>query len=169
MNLREGTRRLALLLGAVGAILGGFVSYLELQTVLSQRSQHNKFEQLTASDVVTQERKCRLLGYYSGCSELPPLPQGYTLDKPKYTIEEPDGRPGASELSKGDIKTIQWTKKYDVESIVTEDGQTLYPTPAPSVWLYLLVALFPVLGFLIPWGAIRAIEWVVAGFVQPSK
>jgi len=27
MNLKEGTRRLALLLGVVGAILGGFASY----------------------------------------------------------------------------------------------------------------------------------------------
>jgi hypothetical protein len=57
MNLREGTRRLALLLGAIGAILGGFVSYFELQTVLSQRAQHNKFDQLANSDVVQQERK----------------------------------------------------------------------------------------------------------------
>ena len=32
MNLKEGTRRLALLLGVVGAILGGFASYLVLQT-----------------------------------------------------------------------------------------------------------------------------------------
>jgi hypothetical protein len=36
MNLREGTRRLALLFGAVGAILGGFTSYMKLQTTLAQ-------------------------------------------------------------------------------------------------------------------------------------
>jgi hypothetical protein len=40
MNLAEGTRRLALLLGVVGAILAGFASYLELQTVLGQRARH---------------------------------------------------------------------------------------------------------------------------------
>ena len=54
MNLREGTRRLALLLGVVGAILGGLASYLELQSVLVQRERHNKFERLTNSDVVKQ-------------------------------------------------------------------------------------------------------------------
>lgn len=57
MNLKEGTRRLALLLGVFGAIIGGFASYLELQTVREQRASYAKFEQLTASDVVQQERK----------------------------------------------------------------------------------------------------------------
>ena len=73
MNLREGTRRLALLLGVVGAILGGYFSFLYLQA--------------------------------------------------------------------GD---------------------------APAGWEYLLGTLFPILGFFIPWGAIRAIGWVVAGFIHPS-
>jgi hypothetical protein len=56
MNLKEGTRRLALLLGAIGAIVGGFASYLELQSILNQRERHNKFERLAASDVVKNER-----------------------------------------------------------------------------------------------------------------
>ena len=57
MNLREGTRRLALLLGVVGAVLGGFLSYLELQTALGQRARHNQFEALANSEVVRQERR----------------------------------------------------------------------------------------------------------------
>ena len=57
MNLKEGTRRLALLLGAVGAIFGGFSSYLELHTILEQRARHNRFEQLANSDVVRQQSK----------------------------------------------------------------------------------------------------------------
>jgi hypothetical protein len=81
----------------------------------------------------------------------------------------PDGTIDASVFDMGAIKTIHWTKDYGVKSIETEDGQTLYPTTAPNRWLYLLVALFPVFGFLIPWGTIRAIGWVGAGFVQPSK
>jgi hypothetical protein len=57
VNLREGMRRLALLLGVVGAILGGFASYLELQSILNQKERHNKFEQFAKSDVVRQEQK----------------------------------------------------------------------------------------------------------------
>lgn len=57
MNLGEGTRRLALFLGVVGAILGGFASYLELQSVLSQRARHNAFQSLAGSESVQRERK----------------------------------------------------------------------------------------------------------------
>ena len=57
MNLGEGTRRLALFLVAAGAILGGFASYLELQSVLSQRARHNAFQSLAGSESVQQERK----------------------------------------------------------------------------------------------------------------
>jgi hypothetical protein len=169
MNLGEGTRRLALLLGVVGVIVGGFVSYMELQAVPSQRERHSRFERLVTSDVVQKERKCRLLGYTSGCSMVK-LPPGATLDKPKYTIEELDGSPLASELSKGSISKIHWAKDYSVESIETDDGQTLYPTPAPSAWTYLWVSLVWIVpGFFIPWGVVRAIGWVGAGFVASQR
>jgi hypothetical protein len=181
VNLREGTRRLALLLGVVGAILGGFASYLELQTVLNQRARHNKFEQLAASDVVKHERKCRLAGILSGCSDLPAdfivkdSKTGVVLDWSKARPITPEadwkiwevGEP--STVNKGGIKNINWSADYGIESILTEDGQTLYPTPAPAAWEYLLIALFPILGFFIPWGAVRAIGWVGAGFVQSAK
>jgi|GEM_PF-1357601 len=265
MNLKEGTRRLALLLGVAGMIGGGFVSYVELQAVLSQRARHNRFEQLAHSYDILKERKCRLLGYDSGCFRIK-LPPGATLveqapndwqtvpsgasqqmppqndewsqyevtppvrtrnskpapsakvylndngspissapssetptakamhspPKPKYTIEDsPDPyaataepssgvptkfsseavTPLASEVNMDGIKTINWSQgmDYRVESIETEDGQTLYPTPAPSRWLYLLIALLPALGFLVPWGAVRGIGWVGAGFVAGPK
>jgi hypothetical protein len=79
MNLKEGTRRLALLLGAVGAILGGFASYGELRTILNQGGRL-----LAASDVIQ-------------------------------------------------------------------------------------IALYLILGFFIPWGAVRAIGWVGSGFVATSN
>lgn len=150
MNLKEGTRRLALLLGVVGAILGGYASYVELQTVLSQRALHNRFEQLSTSDIVKQERKS-LAGWVS-------------IDPKTGERTQWD-----QQVNKGGIKTIHWTEDNQIESIVPEDGLALYPTPAPAAGTYLLIALFPFLGFFIPWGAIRAIGWVGAGFVQPSK
>lgn len=77
--------------------------------------------------------------------------------------------PPASEINVGEIKAINWTmgKDYGVESIVTKDGQTIYQEPSPSAWTYFLIGLYPILGFFILWGAIRAIGWVSAGFVKP--
>ena len=166
MNLREGTRRLALLLGVAGVLFGGFVSNLELQTVLDQRARHNKFEQLANPSVMQQARESCFWEKY----RTPPLPTGAKLVPPYCFIPIADSNAAdytASELNNGGIKTVHFENR-ELASIETQDGQTLYPTPAPSAWLYLLVALFPILGFFIPWGAVRAIGWVGAGFVKPS-
>jgi hypothetical protein len=152
VNLREGTRRLALLLGVVGIILGGFASYAELQSVLGQRTRHVRFEQLADSDAVKKEHKDVESGWFTVAS--PP---------------DPSCNNDCSAVNRDGIKTIHWGKNYGIQSIATEDGQTFYPTAAPAGWTYLLIALFPVLGFLIPWGAVRAIGWVGAGFVAGPK
>lgn len=244
MNLREGTRRLALFLGAAGAIVGGFASYLELQSVLSQRERHNKFEQLAASDVVKNERnawpltlryspreaiealrklpevqqrdvfrsltqeertdllaklKCASTEWGVGStatvqgnlSQVDPFAEyqkpanppidyealakkygGTTVrkstDDPYACTAEPIDPP-ASTVNEGGIKTIRWTKVLGIESIEMEDGHTLYPTPAPSRWLYLIVATLPILGFAVTYGLVRAVAWVAAGFLATSK
>ena len=147
MNLKEGTRRTALLLGVVGALLGGFLSYLELNSVMEQRARNYRFERLVNSDVVRQEHK--------------KIADWKTIDpKTGERIQWED------QVDQGGIKTIQWSTDNEVESIVTEDGQMLYPTVAPSAWEYLWIPLFALLGFFIPWGVVRAIGWVVAGFVK---
>jgi hypothetical protein len=150
VNLREGTRRLAMLLGMAGVIVGGLASYVELQAALEQRARRNRFEGLVNSDVVRQERKDQAAGW--------------------VPIDPKTGERTTDQLvNKGGIKTIRWTEENEVESIETVDGEYLFPTPAPSAGTYLLVPLLPILGFLIPWGAIRAIGWVGVGFTQSPK
>jgi hypothetical protein len=151
MNLREGTRRLALLLGAAGAIIGGVFAYAQLQSTMRQRADHKQFEQLANSDAVQQDRKDFLAGWVSIDSK--------TGERIQWD----------QQVDKGGIKTIHWTKDNEIESIETEDGQTLYPTPAPGVWSYFLIAILPMLGFFIPWGVVRAIGWTLAGFIQPTR
>jgi len=57
MNFREGMRRSALLVGMVGAALGGFASYADLHEAMAARERYKSFEMLAKSDVVQQERK----------------------------------------------------------------------------------------------------------------
>jgi hypothetical protein len=264
MNFREGTRRLALLFGAAGAIAGGLASYVELQPVLSQRAMHNRFERLANSDTVKRTRRdfapeavvggdttsegqykyvqlpdgsyakflssatneeirARVVQLFpnaynsvapyqqnadTGKNAAPATPPGHTLDpsqpkKPHITEYDPNeltqkqsqqgkynqtdiadpwkqsaadfypdgpwriGEP--SPVNAGGVKNVYWAQGGEVSSIETEDGQTLYPTPAPSAWMYLLIAILPLLGFLIPWGIIRAIGWVGTGFSEPNQ
>lgn len=148
MNLKEGTRRLALLLGVVGAILGGFASYLGLQSVLEQRASYAKFEQLANSDVVNLKRKDCL-------SDDPP--PGYA----KLASQLQENTAG--------IKIIYWADDCKVVMIETDDWDWLSPELAPGGWEYLLIGLLPILGFFIPWVAVCAIGWVGTGFVTGSK
>ena len=226
MNVKEGTRRLALLLGAIGAILGGFASYLEWQSILNQRERHNKFEQLAASDVVKSERnawplvlryvpqkaiealrklpesqqrdvlytltpeeradllaklKCAssrwgvdstatIQGNLSQVNRPPSLPKGYTLDTPAPAKDDPyacsaeTGDPPNSTINRNGIETIHWTRALEVDFFDMVDGQTLYAVPAPNRLLYLFAAILPLLGFILPWGLIRAVGWVGSGF-----
>lgn len=168
MNLSEGMRRLALLLGVVGAISAGFVGYMQLQTDLSQRAQHKRFEQLANSDVVQQERKLR---FHTDPATGVTLDWGEAFDAQGNRISDPPHEFASvpSEVDKGGISAINWTKDIRVASIETQDGQTLYPTQAPRAWEYLLIALLPMLGFFIPWGAVRAVGWVGAGFIKGPK
>jgi hypothetical protein len=146
VNLKEGTRRLALLLGVIGAILGGFGSYMELQTTVEQRASNVKFEQLVASDVVQQERK--------NCLDPPP---GYD----KLNSQLQPNRLG--------IESISWTEDCRVGTIETGSDFLFALTP-PSLWFScLLAASFPFLGFLVPWGAIRAVGWVGVGFIEKKQ
>jgi hypothetical protein len=182
MNLREGTRRLALLLGAVGAIFAGFLSYAQLQSTLRQRAEHIRFEQLADSSVVEQARKeCfdsdapsehgPWKKYQNPLEKLPPLPKGAKLIPPYCYI--PDDHLNAlyytpSESNSGGIETVHFENR-EIASIESQDGQTLQPTPAPPARSYVLIAILPVLGFLLPWCAIRAIGWVATGFAHPGK
>ena len=151
MNFREGTRRLALLLGVVGAILGGFASYAELGSAQAQSTRHAEFQRLTAGFA------------NSGLAQR--MRQDAEHDPSDNSI-----MPGCC-----GIEEIVWDKNHvfndpsGVYSITTDGGQTVYATPAPAVWTYLLIPLFPVIGFFIPWGTIRSIGWVGTGFSQPPE
>jgi hypothetical protein len=194
MNFREGTRRLGMLLGAFGVILGGVVSFLILQPAMEQRARHNKFEQLAASDVVQQERKSKAISVLRGLTEdrqrdilarlapdvkkdilakfsaqpLVPAPLAPDLP-PGFIPYQPMPADSPSEPNWGGIKIIHWTNDIDVESIEMSDGQYLFPTPAPAAKTYFLAALLPVLGFFIPWGLVNAIGWVGAGFYRSTN
>jgi hypothetical protein len=114
---------------------------------MRENANHRKWERLANSDAVQHERRV--------FQKDPPPPAGFY--------------PDPSTINGDGVRTVLWNKGYEVASLVTEDGETLYPTPAPSVLEYLLVVILPIFGFLIPWGVVRAVGWVVVGFSPPHS
>jgi hypothetical protein len=215
MNIREGTRRLALLVGVLGMVGGGVASYATLSDAIDARARYKAFERLANSDAVEQEREYLLSLHLSpdavpsstdfqgtrtsGALDtstfkpLPSLPPGAIL-KPfsqsvgaakapdpyapyggSVAVNPPNGFVPlvpdsiASAASKDGIKSVLWSKNLEVQSIEKENGEVVISAQQPSLWTYFLVLLFPVAGFVIPWGAIRAVAWVGYGFAESPK
>ncbi len=180
MNLGEGTRRLALLLGVVGAILGGFVSYIELQETMRTKAEHDQFALVSSrieelgketqkaypaySDLNPADLGLRVLGKYP---QFWPWVGGHALQRPE--LPKPWEVHSAQQPQLDSWESAAKQDDWRVWGIKSPDGQTLYPTTAPGVWSYVLIAILPVLGFFIPWCVVRAIGWVAAGFFQPAK
>jgi hypothetical protein len=47
---------------------------------------------------------------------------------------------------------------------ITQEQANVLSQKPPTFGAYLLLLAFPVIGFLLPWGAIRALSWVLSGF-----
>jgi hypothetical protein len=99
MTFKRGMRRLALFLGVLGAIAGGFASYVGLRPLNAQRTRHKKFEQLANLDVVQQQRKLNSWGdqrdEYST-----PIPPGAAIGTP--ATSGPQSAPASQTLRVGD-------------------------------------------------------------------
>jgi hypothetical protein len=177
----------------IGTIFGGFASYVELQPTLKQRALHTQFARLSGTKAVVSkidilktapdfipapdDPKTGPWAKYAAKSGQTPQIDPRTGERLAASAQVKEYDPwelaaaesGATVINKGGVRSIHWTKDHGIESIDTEEGETLFPTPAPPAWKYLLVALFPIFGFLIPWSAVRAIGWVAAGFFQRTS
>ena len=178
MNLREGTRRLALLLGVAGAIAAGFYAYILLYATLQQRSAHQRF-QVAANRIERLGRAVQnQYPVYTGMDAsdvgwrvLTKYPQFWPWVSGRTNLEPELPKAWSPSAAPNREQTDPWqtaAKQTDwrIWGITTPDGQTFLPTPAPSEWSYLLILLTPIGGFIVPWGIIRAIGWVVAGFAN---
>jgi hypothetical protein len=54
-----------------------------------------------------------------------------------------------------------------VTSIQRSTGEVIRKTEGTHVGAFLTILLYPAFGFLIPWGVLRILTWVVSGFSSP--
>jgi len=180
MTFRRGMKRLALFLGALGAIVGGVAAYIATGSLITQKSHHQKFEQLVSTNAVQKERK--LLKWLQSAPvdangfSIGDVPLNTTGSAPPDTqfFPNPDYRPPTaqgsepSELALSGIAEVHWTQDNEVEYIKGTDGQCYFAGSAPRWWQYFLTLTLPIVGFFIPWGLVTALVWVCSGFIEPQ-
>lgn len=228
MNVREGTRRLAVVFGVIGCAVGCYASYADAKNLwkvkrfeslmvlpIAQEIEKlaKEFQATTRPGVSTFDletlRKLppgRKDALTSSLSEQIPLPPpGFTLDADGPTEPLVKGRLSAitrtnaeitKELGRRDLDPPVFVPERDsakaqgrglltvianrdgVRSITTDSngdirefrlltGESASRPDTRLLMSLLLVALYPVAGFVLPWGVLRSLSWVAAGFLAP--
>jgi hypothetical protein len=142
MNMKEGFRRVGLILGLAGMIGGAIVAYWMFLDVLEQRTKSRAFFELMNSPAV----KDALATFGTG--------------------DPNDGIMLSTEHQ--DVSTLRFGSMDGVHTEVTalemKGGEVLYRRDPPSGFWYVLPFLLPMCGFAIPWALMRILVWVGSGF-----
>lgn len=185
MNAREGMRRVGIVLGILGSIIGGLIGYSDLQTVWSS---HRKFERLQALAVMKDVATA--IKAYKEPPETLPADFFDTIEPPTvvsaarkadwFEVNSPEVADPTAEMrvdvnNYEGIKTVNADKTGAITSIQLATGEWVHREPETfkarlAFFARLLLPFcYPVIGFLIPWGTIRVFVWVGRGFLAPPS
>ncbi len=149
VEVKLGMRRIGLAFGIFGAIAGGFVGYLFYTDLHAQALRYARFHQLLATPALARFRDASVRA-------MPRNP-------------EPVHQDGIAAVHFGINDTRDLPLAERIDWIDTENGIRVYRAEEPTRAAYFLVALCPLLGFLLPWGIIRGVTWVLVGFMQSQE
>jgi hypothetical protein len=231
MNVREGARRLGIVLGVLGGTAGVFAGYPSARDLWNARAASKKFESLMASPTMrkvakaAKERfqndpweKYRVPGPQSveeiiaeehvqnvphGTARLDDIVGPAEPEAPLSEIDTTiDGKrrkivadiPDAATLAQTKSAARQYLRanpaggnadsqaaaNFDgIEEVMVDKGvvqlirlvtgASVQRTEPPALKSYFSLLLYPILGSILPWGAIRALTWLGAGFFEPNR
>jgi hypothetical protein len=142
-------RRLGILLGVLGCVVGIFTAYFELRELRRSSIQSEKFTSIMASpDIRAAVDAIAQTDWFDENAPLNTQPQTATVN-----------------IKLGGIRQAVVDKKAKkVTSVTLETGESFYRTETPTLQSYLIPLLFPIIGFVVPWGAVRVLVWIGSGF-----
>jgi hypothetical protein len=229
MNMREGMRRLGILLGVLGGMIGALAAYSTARELWSASQAHKRFESLMASRTMQELASAAKDQWRTRNAPEPPIPPsppgfkpethwGSLMATPAQVLQDPMFQglpleerrkvllrvdPSFGELARdqqdkvlswkpdkklgpppdtlppdffdkpvrylvavnaGGIRDATVDQTGTVTSIRLVTGESVQRIPPASWRAWFSLLIYPLLGFLMPWGAIRALTWVGAGF-----
>jgi hypothetical protein len=161
VNFREGMRRIGVALGVCGAIIGGFVGYSFFDSLNQQRAHHQEFEKLLASPSLA-----RLFDHHATYED----ENGNPIDAVPLSLQDvhKDGI-GRAHFDEEGLARDRKLLRERVDWIEREDGRRVFRSAASNVGWYVLAVTFPLLGFVAPWGLIKALTWIAMGFSHSQR
>ncbi len=148
MNLYKGLGRAALVAGVLGALLSLIPAWPMFEDVAERRAASMQFDTLLANpDVSLAVERAKDAGYRA------------------VTVEFED------RLEINDtVKSFTLDPNGELLKFETPGGEDVYPrTRVVPASEYVLPALLPIFGFLIPWVVIMGIRWAASGFFDEPR
>jgi len=146
MNLKEGTRRVGIVLGIIGMFGGLSVAWLGGSEIMQQRADFRRFQTLSKLPQVAKFVAMSFGGQRSAQIGLDPEDAQTTGIRTVHYFA--GASPTALELSYFEML----------------GGTIIAAKNPPSVDQYLALPCLPVFGFLLPWGLVKTLYWVAHGF-----
>jgi hypothetical protein len=208
MNLKEGMRRVGIVLGLLGACAGSVLAYADASSLLKTWREYKRFQALLATPTVRRATGADWIKKHSPgadkwCDVDPTVkqPPGYQLVDPCYETNSNDKgklhwievKPWERDWSKQQLlrgQTVETVFRlesfdpdsnrdgvasihYDTSGIVTSlqlaTGEKIEQLQSPGLWTFFMPLVFPLVGFLLPWGITKSVAWVASGFIAAKK
>lgn len=149
MNLSEGSKRLAVLMGVLGALVGSYWSVVITFDLVEEHNNYKLYSRLAATLAVKTAVAQRKLMV----SKLPP---NETIADDSENIQ----REGVDYVIFNENGSIMWIKPTIGEPVGATNGASFSEA--------ILVPVLPAAGFFILWGLIKALAWVLIGFTKSA-
>jgi len=167
MNVKEGMRRLGLLLSVCGGILGACLAYGDTAKVWENHAAHRRFESLMASPTMQKVAKAARDLHSFGddpIDEKRGESDGVTADPWEKAAAK--YRKDSILVNLDSIKRVTVDQSGLIASIELSSGEPVPRVDPPPLKAYLSVLLYPLIGFVLPWVGVRLLTWVGRGFVE---
>ena len=137
LNYREGPRKIAISLCLLGILAGGVIGEFLRESWAEAANQHQVFTALLNTPEVRAALAAKS-GDPASANEMIQVNGSWARD-------------------------LCW-QDGQVAYFVLADGSFYFDSPRPPRWVFPLVLLCPVLGFLIPWISMKSLSWMGVGY-----
>jgi hypothetical protein len=170
MNFQEGMRRIGLTAGVIGALVAAFAAfglfYSDLAEHRKVQAEFDSLLKLPVTQVVAKTiAKNKTASAHAG--KQIPLFSDFVQQRQKNATAgayaEIQGHPQG-------IKQFWLDEKSEIVWFEMDDGRTIMRTSGPtSLFWYLLYPPIVGVGFVLPWGAVHLVTWIVCGFIRGTE
>ncbi|HEV8041376.1 MAG TPA: hypothetical protein VGP62_21050 [Bryobacteraceae bacterium] len=160
-------RRIGLTVGVTGAPVTAFMAFaLFFSDLADHRKVQAEFNSLRNLPIIQRVAKTIAKNKIAGAYAQTQIPSFSDFVQQRQRNESTNAYVEIQGHPRG-IKQFWVDEKSEIAWFEMDDGRTIMRTTGPtSLFWYLLYPPIAAVGFVLPWGAVRLVTWIVSGFIR---